>query len=52
MAKEEKTMAELHDIRERHYEKTKNMPTRKVLAEISKRAARIEKEYELKLKTR
>jgi len=49
MAKEDKTMEDLHRIREKHYERTKTMPIRKVLADISKRASRIERKYNLDL---
>lgn len=48
--KEDKTMQELHKIRERHYERTKTMPIKKVIADISKRATKIEREYTLGLK--
>ncbi len=47
--KEDKTMEELHRIREKHYERTKRISIRKVLADISKRASKIERKYKLDL---
>lgn len=47
--KEDKTMKELHRIREKHYERTKKLSLRKVLVDISNRASKIERKYKLDL---
>jgi hypothetical protein len=50
MLKEPKTMAELHKIREAHYETTRNKTLNFVMRETAKEAKAVMKKYNLKLR--
>uniref|UniRef100_A0A7C4XM69 Uncharacterized protein n=1 Tax=candidate division WOR-3 bacterium TaxID=2052148 RepID=A0A7C4XM69_UNCW3 len=49
MIREPKTMAELHKIREEHYELTKNKKLTRVIEEIAQETEAILKRYNLKV---
>lgn len=49
MPKEPKTMAELHKIREEHYELTKNKTLNFVVREMERESKEIVREHKLKI---
>ncbi|MEO0166886.1 MAG: hypothetical protein ABIL39_12190 [candidate division WOR-3 bacterium] len=50
MIREPKTMAELHKIREEHYESTKDKKLKAVIDEIAQESKAIIKKYKLKVR--